>query len=65
MLIPGSLMQSMSSFVSQNVGAGKEKRAFRAMLTGIGIGAVVGVFYLLVLYFMVMYWQVSSQMMLQ
>ena len=39
MLIPGSLMQSMSSFVSQNVGAGKEKRAFRAMLTGIGIGA--------------------------
>lgn len=44
MLIPGSLMQSMSSFVSQNVGAGKEKRAFRAMLTGIGIGAVVGVF---------------------
>ena len=44
MLIPGSLMQSMSSFVSQNVGAGKEKRAFRTMLTGIGIGAVVGVF---------------------
>ena len=44
MLIPGSLMQSMSSFVSQNVGAGKEKRAFRAMLTGIGIGAAVGVF---------------------
>lgn len=44
MLIPGSLMQSMSSFVSQNVGAEKEKRAFRAMLTGIGIGAVVGVF---------------------
>lgn len=44
MLIPGSLMQSMSSFVSQNVGAGKEKRAFRAMLTGIVIGAVVGVF---------------------
>lgn len=58
MLIPGSLMQSMSSFVSQNVGAGKEKRAFRAMLTGIGIGAVVGIFV-----FMVMYWQVSSQMM--
>ena len=47
MLIPGSLMQSMSSFVSQNVGAGKEKRAFRAMLTGIGIGAVVGVFVLI------------------
>lgn len=44
MLIPSSLMQSMASFVSQNVGAGKEKRAFRAMLTGMGIGAGVGVF---------------------
>lgn len=44
MLIPGSLMQSMSSFVSQNVGAGKERRAFKAMLTGMSIGAVIGVF---------------------
>lgn len=44
MLIPSALMQSMSSFVSQNVGAGKEKRAFRSMLTGIGIGGVIGVF---------------------
>lgn len=44
MLIPSSLMQSMSSFVSQNVGAGKEKRAFKSMLTGMGIGAFVGVF---------------------
>lgn len=44
MLIPSALMQSMSSFVSQNVGAGKEKRAFRSMLTGMGIGGVIGVF---------------------
>lgn len=44
MLIPGSLMQSMSSFVSQNVGAGKERRAFKAMLTGMSIGACIGVF---------------------
>lgn len=44
MLIPSALMQSMSSFVSQNVGAGKEKRAFRSMLTGIGIGGGIGVF---------------------
>ena len=44
MLIPGSLMQSMSSFVSQNVGAGKEKRAFRSMLTGMAIGGVIGIF---------------------
>lgn len=44
MLIPGSLMQSMSSFVSQNVGAGKEKRAFRSMLTGMAIGGSIGIF---------------------
>ena len=30
MLVPSSLMQSMASFVSQNVGAGKEKRAKKA-----------------------------------
>ncbi len=44
MLIPGSLMQSMASFVSQNVGAGNEKRAKKAMFTGIGIGMTVGCF---------------------
>ncbi|MCI5903123.1 MAG: MATE family efflux transporter [Blautia sp.] len=44
MLIPGSLMQSMASFVSQNVGAGNEKRARRAMLTGIGVGIGIGCF---------------------
>ena len=42
MLIPGALMQSMASFVSQNIGAGFEKRAKTAMLTGIGVGIVVG-----------------------
>lgn len=42
MLIPGSLMQSMASFVSQNVGAGNEKRAKKSMFTGIGIGLVIG-----------------------
>lgn len=41
MLIPSSLMQSMASFVSQNVGAGNEKRAKKAMFTGIGIGMVM------------------------
>ena len=44
MLIPSSLMQSMASFVSQNVGAGKSKRAKRSMFTGIGVGLVVGCF---------------------
>ena len=43
MLIPSSLMQSMASFVSQNVGAGKHKRAKQSMLTGMGVGLVVGV----------------------
>ena len=42
MLIASSLMQSMASFVSQNVGAGNKKRAEQSMLTGIGIGLVFG-----------------------
>ena len=42
MLIPSALMQSMASFVAQNVGAGKQKRAKEAMLTGIGIGLIFG-----------------------
>ena len=42
MLIPSSLMQSMASFVSQNVGAGNEKRAKKAMFTGMGVGLVIG-----------------------
>lgn len=43
MLIPSSLMQSMASFVSQNVGAGNRKRAKKAMFTGIAIGLAFGV----------------------
>ncbi len=43
MLIPSALMQSMSSFVAQNVGARQPRRAKQAMATGIGIGAVIGV----------------------
>ena len=42
MLIPSSLMQSMASFVSQNVGAGNEKRTKQAMFSGIGVGLVIG-----------------------
>ncbi len=42
MLIPSSLMQSMASFVSQNMGAGNPKRAKKAMFTGIGIGLAFG-----------------------
>ena len=43
MLVPSSLMQSMASFVSQNVGAGKPDRAKKSMFTGMGLGMIVGV----------------------
>ena len=43
MLVPSSLMQSMASFVSQNVGAGKPNRAKKSMFTGMGLGVIVGV----------------------
>ena len=50
MLIPSALMQSIASFVSQNVGAGNETRAKKSMLTGVGIGISIGcVVFLLVL----------------
>ena len=42
MLIPSALMQSMASFVAQNVGANKPERAKQSMLTGIAIGLVFG-----------------------
>ena len=42
MLIPSALMQSMASFVAQNVGAGDQKRAKKSVLTGIGVGLVFG-----------------------
>lgn len=42
MLIPSALMQSMASFVSQNIGAGNQKRARQSMFTGIGVGLVFG-----------------------
>lgn len=43
MLVPSSLMQSMASFVAQNVGANNEKRAKQSMFTGIVIGLFIGV----------------------
>ncbi len=44
MLVPSALMQSMSSFIAQNVGAGKEKRAEKAMGYGMVVGATIGLF---------------------
>lgn len=51
MLIPSALMQSMSAFVAQNVGAGKEKRARSATFIGMGIGMAIGVCITLTAYF--------------
>ena len=51
MLIPSSLMQSMASFVSQNVGAGNKKRAKHAMFTGIGVGVAFGCIVFLIVMF--------------
>ena len=51
MLIPGALMQSMAPFVSQNVGAGNEKRARKGMLCGQAIGAGIGLFVMLGVFF--------------
>ena len=51
MLVPSALMQSMSSFVSQNVGAGNEKRARQALGNGIAVGLVIGcIVFVLVLF---------------
>ena len=50
-LVPSALMQSLASFVSQNVGAGREDRAKKALgfqiAMGIGIGIVVAAFIIL------------------
>lgn len=43
MLVPSALMQSMSSFIAQNVGAGKERRAQKAMGYGMVIGGGIGI----------------------
>lgn len=51
MLIPSSLMQTLASFVSQNVGAGNEKRARQSMFTGMSIGLVIGVIVFTLLWF--------------
>lgn len=51
MLVPSSLMQSMATFVAQNVGAGLEMRSRKAMVCGMAIGAVVGVFICYIAFF--------------
>ena len=43
MLVPSSFMQSMSAFVAQNAGAGKYRRAVKALRYGIGLSLCIGV----------------------
>ncbi|MCM1061975.1 MAG: MATE family efflux transporter [Eubacterium sp.] len=43
MLVPSAFMQSMSSFVAQNIGAGKPDRAKKALFYGISVSFVFGV----------------------
>ena len=43
MLVPSALMQSMASFVAQNIGAGNVKRAKKSMFIGIAVGVAFGI----------------------
>ena len=43
MLVPSALMQSMASFVAQNIGAGNVKLAKKSMFTGIAVGVAFGI----------------------
>ncbi len=51
MLIPSALMQSMASFVAQNIGAGNNKRARKSMYTGIRIGLAFGIVVFIFVFF--------------
>lgn len=51
MLVPSAYMQSMSAFVAQNMGAGKEGRAKKALQYSIATAFGVGVVMLFVLFF--------------
>lgn len=51
LLVPVSVMQSVSAFVAHNVGAGKLKRAFQGFYTAMIGGGIVGVFMFLFSFF--------------
>lgn len=51
MLIPSSLMQSMASFIAQNVGAGLENRAKKTMLYGMISGGTIGIVVMIAVFF--------------
>ena len=43
MLVPSSVMQSVSAFVAQNIGAGQKERAWKGFLTAMAAGCATGV----------------------
>lgn len=43
MLVPSSVMQSVSAFVAQNIGAGQRNRAKKGMVTAMVTGCTVGI----------------------
>ena len=51
MLVPSSIMQSMASFVAQNVGAAKEERARSAFKLSIAFGAGIGIVIFVAIFF--------------
>ena len=51
MLVPSSVMQSVSAFVAQNIGAGQKKRAWKGFRTAMATGCAVGIFMFLLGFF--------------
>lgn len=51
MLVPLAFMQSMSSFVAQNIGAGKPERASKALKDGIAVSFVFGLLMFVIAFF--------------
>jgi Na+-driven multidrug efflux pump len=51
MLVPSAFSQAMSAFVAQNMGAGKPKRARRALLCGVTASFAVGVVMFILAFF--------------
>lgn len=51
MLVPLAFMQSMSSFVAQNTGAGKPERASKALKDGIAVSFVFGLLMFVIAFF--------------
>ena len=51
MLIPSSVMQSLSAFVAQNIGAGKKDRAWKGFFTAMISGCILGIFIFLAGFF--------------